>query len=130
MVNNINIAGVKHDKILHLQYMGWPDLNAPATTEPIVSLVKKVRRELQQMNKNEYKILVHCSAGVGRTGTFIALHKLMDFMDETLLSNPGDPNGGFENTIDIFNTVLQLRSKRMFMVGISFQFHIISLTIT
>ena len=106
--------------------MGWPDLNAPTTTEPIISLVKKVRRELQQMNKNEHTILVHCSAGVGRTGTFIALCQLMDFMDETLLNNPGDPNGGFDNTVDIFNTVLQLRSKRMFMVGILFEFHISS----
>jgi len=114
-IENNNSAGKSH-KVIHFQYTGWPDLDAPTTTEPIISLVKKVRRELVQMNKNGHNVLVHCSACVGRTGTFIALYQLMDFLDDTLLHNPRNSNGEFDNTIDIFSTVLQLRSKRMFMV--------------
>ena len=48
--------------------------------------------------------LVHCSAGVGRTGTMLALNKIMEDID-----------GGAED-IDIFDTVLRLRSERVFMV--------------
>ena len=48
--------------------------------------------------------LVHCSAGVGRTGTMLALNKIMEDIDR-----------GSED-IDIFNTVLNLRSERVLMV--------------
>ena len=48
--------------------------------------------------------LVHCSAGVGRTGTMLALNKIMEDIDRG------------SKDIDIFNTVLNLRSERVFMV--------------
>ena len=48
--------------------------------------------------------LVHCSAGVGRTGTMLALNKIMEDIDRGA------------KDIDIFNTVLSLRSERVFMV--------------
>ena len=51
-------------------------------------------------------MIVHCSAGVGRTGTFIALYKLMEKID----------NGLINETIDIYNEVMQLRQDRCFMV--------------
>ena len=51
-------------------------------------------------------MIVHCSAGVGRTGTFIALYKLMEKIDE----------GVVRDTIDVYNEVFQLRQDRCFMV--------------
>ena len=48
-------------------------------------------------------LLVHCSAGVGRTGTFTMLDSLMDRLK-------------VEDSINIYEMLRQLRSKRMYMV--------------
>ena len=62
-------------------------------------------------------ILVHCSAGVGRTGTLITLYKMMEEIEDLLPKIEGE---GASSTlsIDIFNTVFNFRSKRMYMVSI------------
>ena len=52
------------------------------------------------------KVVVHCSAGVGRTGTFIALYRLVDMIKAGLITD----------TVDIYNEVFQLRSDRCWMV--------------
>jgi len=59
-------------------------------------------------------VIVHCSAGVGRTGTFIALYKLMEKIDEGII----------RDTIDIYNEVFQLRQDRCFMVSIDLLKHL------
>ena len=81
-------------------------------------MIKAVRKLVAQKNDN-VKILVHCSAGVGRTGTFIALYQLMETLDQKFGKSINPET--FEtviadNSIDLFNTVYQLRSKRMQMV--------------
>ena len=65
-------------------------------------MVKILREELSSAKGGVG--LVHCSAGVGRTGTMLALNKITEDID-----------GGAED-IDIFNTVLNLRSERVLMV--------------
>ena len=47
--------------------------------------------------------MVHCSAGVGRTGTFIMLDIMMDRLKQ-------------EDSINVYEVLRQLRSKRMYMV--------------
>ena len=48
-------------------------------------------------------LLVHCSAGVGRTGTFIMLDSLMDRLK-------------VNNTVNIYEFLQEMRKKRMYMV--------------
>ena len=48
-------------------------------------------------------LLVHCSAGVGRTGTFVALDILLDALAS-------------KRPIDVFDVVAGMRKKRMLMV--------------
>ena len=68
----------------------WPDLSAPNDTKvsnsdniDIIMIKLKVLRNVVQKTRelsstSNNPILVHCSAGVGRTGTFIAVYKLID----------------------------------------------------
>lgn len=85
-----------------------------------------MRRKLAQLRKKDSTILVHCSAGVGRSGTFIALYQIMTELEEIakytrpeITGKPGDWEEHYSSqTIDVFNTVLKLRSKRPQMVSI------------
>lgn len=86
-------------------------MSAPDDTKVLLDLVYKVR-ELNQDPKKP--ILVHCSAGVGRTGTFIAFYKLViDYMDPR------------RTNLTVFPTVLQMRNCRPKMVQKEAQYHYI-----
>lgn len=60
--------------ILHYQYLRWPDFGKPeaADRKALIELSRRTMREAQQSPR-----IVHCSAGVGRTGTWIALDHLI-----------------------------------------------------
>ena len=112
----------------HFQFVGWPDHGAPKTTDSIIALVKEVRKIVSETNDN-VKVLVHCAAGVGRTGTFIALYHLMEELDEKVVQylteedEPSTSSGNEDDdlddkiTIDVFQTVFNLRKKRCEMVN-------------
>ena len=122
MSHNIVVEYVFSHFCDQFHYIGWPDFGAPATTHSIIVLAKAVRKIVASKNRN-VKILVHCSAGVGRTGTFIALYQFMEILDEKIpeykklqrLSKPGELE---EMAIDIFNRVFTLRKQRCEMVSI------------
>ena len=117
--------------VTHLQFVGWPDYGVPQEDNHIIHLVKEVR-ELIQMDRErskKYNILVHCSAGVGRTGTFMAIYQLMDKIEELMhqrkenameragaTASRKETKKDKNNEINIFETVFYLRKKRMQMV--------------
>ena len=121
IISTIHIFVGPHEQdvvFTHIHYLGWPDFGAPTETKPIISMVKDVRKiihESMKSKKEKINIVVHCSAGVGRTGTFIALYQFMERLDYLV---PLYQRGGIykNRTIDIFNSCFNLRSKRVFMV--------------
>lgn len=67
-------------KLTHLQYLEWPDMGVPEIKEGddifdiLISNVDKFYNiwDNNLQNNGFSPIVVHCSAGVGRTGTFLA----------------------------------------------------------
>ncbi|KAL4234475.1 hypothetical protein ACF0H5_006121 [Mactra antiquata] len=92
--------------ILHYIYTAWPDKNIPNSTCSLLHFWQKVRKN--DGNKANHW-LVHCSAGVGRTGTFIAIDYLYD-------------QGMDTGYIDINTCVRQLRDQRVNMVQMKEQY--------
>ncbi|KAH3744933.1 protein-tyrosine phosphatase 1 [Pelomyxa schiedti] len=71
----------------HYQYSGWPDHNIPGTTEHIRTLIHRMSatsiqtEEARQSSVTLPKpTIVHCSAGIGRTGTFCAIHANLEVL--------------------------------------------------
>ena len=89
-------------EVSQLQTIKWADLTAPDDTKILRDLV----HQAMVLNISEKDpILVHCSAGVGRTGTFIAVFKLVkDYMNSKV------------KALDLKKIVLEMRKSRMKMV--------------
>ncbi|XP_059181925.1 receptor-type tyrosine-protein phosphatase O isoform X2 [Centropristis striata] len=88
--------------VLHLNYTSWPDHGVP-TVNAIESILQFVHIVRQQANRTKEPVIVHCSAGVGRTGTFMALDRLMQHIRE-------------HEFADILGMVSEMRSHRLSMV--------------
>ncbi|XP_048213201.1 receptor-type tyrosine-protein phosphatase V-like [Perognathus longimembris pacificus] len=92
----------RQQRVKQLQFTTWPDHSTPEAPSSLLAFVQLVR-ELARAAPARGPILVHCSAGVGRTGTFIALLRLLRQLED-------------EQTVDVFNTVYTLRLHRPFMI--------------
>ncbi|KAF2725035.1 hypothetical protein K431DRAFT_216391 [Polychaeton citri CBS 116435] len=76
-------------EITQLQYSSWPDFGAPAhpahllglveQTDAVVRVTENPRVE-EPEHSNPRPILVHCSAGCGRTGTFCTVDSVIDML--------------------------------------------------
>jgi len=65
-------CGTETRKVVHYQYSTWPDFGVPHSTEGIRELIRKVRRQQARVTPSG-PVVVHCSAGVGRSGAFISI---------------------------------------------------------
>lgn len=91
---------VEERRITQYHYLVWKDFMAPEHPNGIIKFIKRVN-EAYSIEKG--CILVHCSAGVGRTGTLVALDCLLQQLKE-------------EGHVSIFNTICDLRHQRNFLV--------------
>uniref|UniRef100_A0A1I8H7P9 Protein-tyrosine-phosphatase n=1 Tax=Macrostomum lignano TaxID=282301 RepID=A0A1I8H7P9_9PLAT len=93
-------------QVVQLFYLGWADYNVP-NVDDLADFLAQMRSYAPKLRRSddEPPILVHCSAGVGRTGTLIALDILVRSLEL---------RGA--KTINVFETVMQLRACRKLMV--------------
>ncbi|KAM4618263.1 phosphatidylinositol phosphatase PTPRQ [Polymixia lowei] len=83
----------------HFNYTSWPEHGVPESSSTLVQFVKAIRTN----RHDNTTIVVHCSAGVGRTGVFIALDHLIQHVSD-------------HDFVDVYGLVAELRSERMCMV--------------
>ncbi|THH12170.1 hypothetical protein EW145_g171 [Phellinidium pouzarii] len=77
---------IKPRTINHLQYLGWPDMDVPVSPKGLLRLMFEVDELVDRTNEHAdvkdkcgaSPALFHCSAGVGRTGTFIMVDAILD----------------------------------------------------
>ncbi|XP_046345811.2 receptor-type tyrosine-protein phosphatase F-like isoform X1 [Haliotis rufescens] len=85
--------------VLQFHFTVWPDHGVPEVT----SLMEFVWRVRKTKSSLQGPLLVHCSAGIGRTGTYISTDYCLD-------------RGQSEQRVDVFGYVSQLRSERKDMI--------------
>lgn len=96
-------------EVVQLHYEGWPDFGTPAQPATIVSLVKLLNQVISQRAKaSNAPIVVHCSAGCGRTGTFVVVDSLLNYFEQ-------EKTVGNEKDL-VQESVLALREQRMSLV--------------
>ena len=84
-----------------LHFTAWPDHGVPDNTSVMLNIIRRVRK--LHPYSDPRPLLVHCSAGVGRTGTFIVLDSMLERMKT-------------EKSFNIFEFVTNLRKGRISMV--------------
>jgi protein-tyrosine phosphatase len=113
----------KEMEVWHLLYKRWPDFGVPAI-EDLGSFFELMALSRDNNAGQDNPRVVHCSAGVGRSGTFIALENLMRDLDSGELQHYDQKYGGAmaEAPDLIFDTVNALREQRKMMVQSEAQF--------
>jgi tyrosine-protein phosphatase 2/3 len=96
-------------EVVQLHYEGWPDFGTPAQPATIVGLVKLLNEVISQRQKGKNpSVVIHCSAGCGRTGTFVVVDSLINYFER-------ERDLGDEKDL-IQESVLALREQRMSLV--------------
>ncbi|XP_042676135.1 receptor-type tyrosine-protein phosphatase C isoform X7 [Centrocercus urophasianus] len=95
--------------VTHIQFTSWPDHGVPEDPH----LLLKLRRRVNALsNFFSGPIVVHCSAGVGRTGTYIGIDAMLEGLDA-------------EGRVDVYGYVVKLRRQRCLMVQVESQYILI-----
>ncbi|XP_063779576.1 receptor-type tyrosine-protein phosphatase mu isoform X14 [Pseudophryne corroboree] len=87
-------------EIRQFHFTGWPDHGVPYHATGLLGFVRQVK---SKSPSNAGPLVVHCSAGAGRTGCFIVIDIMLDMAER-------------EGVVDIYNCVRELRSRRVNMV--------------
>lgn len=121
-VSTIELKNLKTDEvrtISHLQFTSWPDYGVPRSALAMLDFLAKVRQEqcsaVQALgdtwagHPRGPPIVVHCSAGIGRTGTFCTLDICISRLEDI-------------GTADVRGTVEKIRSQRAYSIQMPDQY--------
>jgi protein tyrosine phosphatase len=101
--------GEETREVTHWHFTGWPDFGV-ANFDEFLTLLEGVRSI-----KSESPIIGHCSAGVGRLGTFVATFSLLEEIQSMFEADDFQP-------VNILQRVFELRHQRNLMVQTTEQY--------
>eukprot|EP00057_Strongylocentrotus_purpuratus_P015831 XP_011670305.1 PREDICTED: receptor-type tyrosine-protein phosphatase epsilon [Strongylocentrotus purpuratus] len=94
------IKGDDYRTVTQFHFTEWPDKGVPKHTSSLLKFIKEVKADHGQFT---HPLIIHCSAGVGRTGVVISIDSVVAHAKTTRM-------------VDVFNFVTNIRQKRPYMV--------------
>jgi len=107
--------GEETKDVWHFLFSGWPDFAVPEDQDR-AALLELLKLSAKKNNTPSNPRIIHCSAGVGRSGTFIAFEYLLAQVESGAIADTKD---GADIIYDVVN---RLREQRMSMVQMETQF--------
>ncbi|KAH7956006.1 hypothetical protein HPB52_005519 [Rhipicephalus sanguineus] len=104
--------------VFHYHFTAWPDHGVPSDPGCVLNFLHDVNQRQESM-PDAGPIVVHCSAGIGRTGTFIVIDMIVDLIKKQ----------GLSCEIDIQRTIQMVRMQRSGMVQTEAQYKFVYLAV-
>ncbi|XP_036387694.1 tyrosine-protein phosphatase non-receptor type 1-like [Megalops cyprinoides] len=105
-----NLLTEETREILHFHYTAWPDFGVPESPSSFLNFLFKVR-ESGCLSPDQGPVVVHCSAGIGRSGTFCLVDTCL-----LLMSTQEDPS-----SVSVSDVLLEMRQYRMGLIQTAHQ---------
>ncbi|MGH0119774.1 UNVERIFIED_CONTAM: hypothetical protein FKN15_025653 [Acipenser sinensis] len=106
-------------EIWHYQYLSWPDHGVPAEPGGVLSFLEQVNSKQSEL-RSAGPIVVHCSAGIGRTGTIIVIDMVINTINTK----------GLDCDIDIQKSIQMVREQRSGLVQTEAQYKFIYMAVS
>ncbi|XP_076022944.1 tyrosine-protein phosphatase non-receptor type 1 [Genypterus blacodes] len=100
-----NLSTQEAREILHFHYTTWPDFGVPESPASFLNFLFRVR-ESGCLNADQGPVVVHCSAGIGRSGTFCLVDTCL-----LLMSTRKEPS-----SVRVREVLLEMRRSRMGLI--------------
>ncbi|XP_075586339.1 protein tyrosine phosphatase 61F isoform X2 [Dermatophagoides farinae] len=100
-------------EILHFHYTSWPDFDLPRSCDSFLEFLSAVRQSgcLDNIDEQHGPPVIHCSAGIGRSGTFVLVDSCLVMIEKNKC----------RDSINIIDVLLDIRTYRMGLIQTSDQ---------
>ncbi|XP_077454663.1 tyrosine-protein phosphatase non-receptor type 6 [Stigmatopora argus] len=107
--------------VWHYQYLSWPDHGVPQEPSGVLNFLTEVNlKQAKYADVNAGPMVIHCSAGIGRTGTIVVIDMIIETINTI----------GRNCDIDISKYIQMVREQRSGMVQTEAQYKFIYLSVS